>query len=242
MGAHAHGQMISEKANSLLKGRENKTLLEAGCGSASYFSFDDIVKSVGIDIDEDQLRKNTLLDEKILGDLETYRLPSAKFDVVVCWDVIEHLSRPQKALANLFNSLKPGGLIILGFPNLMSFKGIVTKATPFWFHEAFYRFMKYSARHFPTYLRMDIIPGRVVSFAERSGLSIEYYEMVEGGLTARVRKQFWLLNKSFQLTNLVWRVLSLSRSRSLFLDSCMLIMRKREVLVVENSAAQLRAN
>lgn len=240
MGAHSHGPLISDRANRLLKGRENKTLLEAGCGSASYFGFDDIVKSVGIDIDEDQLQKNTLLDEKILGDLETYPLPTAEYDVVVCWDVIEHLSRPQKALANLFNSVKPGGLVILGFPNLISFKGMATKVTPFWFHEAFYRFMKYSARHFPTYLRLDIIPSRVVSFAERNGLSIEYYEIIEGGLTARVRKRFWILNKFFQLTNLCWRILTLGRSKSLFLDSCMLIMRKREILVAENSSLQSR--
>lgn len=229
MGAGPFGQIISGKVNSELRGRKNKKLLEAGCGSASYFTFDDIVKSVGIDIDDDQIEKNSLMDEKIRGDLETYPLPKDEFDIVVCWDVIEHLSRPQLALCNLFNALRPGGLIILSFPNLLSFKGLVTKLSPFWFHKAFYRLMKYTSRNFPTYLRVAILPNRVLKLAEANGFSVIYRAMGEGGLTRRVRKRFWFLNIIFLSINAVWKLLTFGRYDSLFSDSCVLIMRKSEL-------------
>jgi len=55
------------------------------------------------------LRRNAHLDEKILGDIQTYRWPVPRFDAVVCGDVPEHLPRPTAALDNLFDAVKPGG-------------------------------------------------------------------------------------------------------------------------------------
>lgn len=44
---------------------------------------------------------------------------------------LERLPRPKDALLNLCRTVRPQGLLILGFPNLLSVKGIVTKITPF---------------------------------------------------------------------------------------------------------------
>ena len=43
-------------------------------------------------------------------------LPGA-YDVIFCTEVLEHLERPYVALANLMNSLRPGGAAVLTVPN-----------------------------------------------------------------------------------------------------------------------------
>ena len=220
---------ISERINALLNGKTNIKLLEAGCGSASYFKFVPTVQSVGIDILQEQLDRNSAIQEKIHGDLQTYPLPEQEFDVVVCWDVIEHLSNPRSALTNMFNATKAGGFVILGFPHLASFKGMVTKFTPFWFHRYFYRaIMKYKSTPFRTYLRFSILPKRILKLAQESGFSVAYYRLTEGTATKKVRKEFRLVAALFYVVNLGARVVTLGKCDSLYLDGCALILKKGE--------------
>jgi predicted TPR repeat methyltransferase len=42
----------------------------------------------------------------------------APFDLVVCADVLEHLSRPELVLDRIRGWLKPGGLLLASFPNV----------------------------------------------------------------------------------------------------------------------------
>ena len=218
---------ISEKVNSFLRERNSIKLLEAGCGFRSYFKFLAPVISTGIDISREQLDRNQVIQEKIQGDLQTYPLPGDTFDVVVCWDVIEHLPRPQEALQNLFQTTKPDGYLILGFPNLASFKGLVTKFTPLWFHEAFYRFLKYQSHPFKTYLRFAILPGRVIAFARRNGLEVLDHRMIEGGMTRRFRERFWVARAAFGAVNFLARIVTLGRLQSMYWDTCALVLRKQ---------------
>ena len=160
-------------------------MLEAGCGSASKIQFKAVVHAVGIDISAEELERNAV-QEEILGDIQDYSLPKEDFDVVVCWMVLEHLSRPQKAMSNLFRAVKPGGIVVLGFPNLASIKGVATKFTPFWFHTLFYRWMHYKSRHFPTYLRVEILPHRLIRFAQDNGFSLVYCNLAEGGVVKKL--------------------------------------------------------
>lgn len=220
-------EAIAQVANSLLSAKSGIRLLEAGCGSASHVRFNCPVHAVGVDISKEQLEKNTVVQEKILGDIQEYPLPRDGFDVAICWMVLEHLSRPKDALLNLFNAVKPQGLLILGFPNLLSIKGIVTKITPFWFHQFFYRVMKYSSRHFPTYLRLAILPSNVVNFAEANGFSVAFFELIEGSVTNKVRKRFWFINAAFLFLNSAVRVLTGGRLKSLLSDNCFMILQKR---------------
>jgi 2-polyprenyl-3-methyl-5-hydroxy-6-metoxy-1,4-benzoquinol methylase len=70
------------------------SVLEAGGGSASYMRYVSKLSNAHIttiDIDPDQIRNNQYANEKILGDLHSYRLPEGKFDLVVCYNVLEHL-------------------------------------------------------------------------------------------------------------------------------------------------------
>lgn len=52
--------------------RPSFRVLEAGSGSASWLTFGEGVRLVGIDISEEQLRRNTVVQEKIIGDSQQY--------------------------------------------------------------------------------------------------------------------------------------------------------------------------
>jgi ubiquinone/menaquinone biosynthesis C-methylase UbiE len=218
---------VSETVNSLLNGEDHIKLLEAGCGSATHIKFDANVYAVGVDISKEELEKNNIVHEKILGDIQNCALPKDGFDVVICWMVLEHLSKPEDALHNLFRAVKPQGLLILGFPNLLSIKGVVTKITPFWFHNVFYHYMKYTSRHFPTYLRTAIVPKRVIRLAADNGFSVEFCKLVEDPVARRIRNRFWFMDLAFCAVDSVTRLVSFGKLQSPFLDNCGLILKKR---------------
>jgi SAM-dependent methyltransferase len=220
---------VCKVTNSLLTGKDRVKVLEAGCGSSTHIKLNPEVYAVGIDISKEQLEKNIVVKEKILGDIQEYPLPLDEFDVVICWMVLEHLPNPQNAMMNMFRSVKPEGLVVLGFPNLLSIKGIVTKFTPFWFHELFYKVMKYKSQHFPTYLRKEIVPANVAKFAEENGFSVVLTKVVEGGVTKRVRNRFRAMDFAFIAVDRVTNVLSSGKLLSPLLDECAIVLQKRGV-------------
>lgn len=167
----------------ILYGKTSCRLLEAGCGSASHLSFKTNVYKVGIDISEKQLQRNTNLNERIRGDIQEYGFQPSSFNVIVCWDVLEHLSNPQKALERFARAIRDEGIIILKLPNVLSLKGLLTKFLPYPFHVLYYRYYfgnKYTGKDgsgpFKTYLRFSIAPDAIKKFAGSNGLRVIYFE------------------------------------------------------------------
>lgn len=163
---------------------EAHKVLEAGCGSFTYVTIAGNNHITGIDISQEQLDKNTKLDEKILGDLQTYDFPENSFDAIVCWDVMEHLPSPELALNKFRDSVKDGGLIILAMPNVYSLKGLITKFTPHWFHVLVYKYIfnkkdagQPGCAPFPTYLKLSIAPRSILKYAEQNNLDVRFMEM-----------------------------------------------------------------
>lgn len=102
--------------------------------------------------------KNTLVHEKILGDIQTF-YSDKKYDIVICWNVLEHVKNPEKALFSLINLTKLNGILIISAPNVYSLKGMITKFTPYWFHKWVYKYIFKSQRiPFQTYLRSSMSP------------------------------------------------------------------------------------
>jgi SAM-dependent methyltransferase len=169
-----------------LAGRRITRVLEAGCGSATYVPIPDRARLTGIDISAKQLARNAFLDASILGDIQTYPLPGHSYDIVICWDVLEHLPRPRQAMENLLRSVRPEGLLVLAVPNLLSAKGLLTKVTPHCFH-VWVRRVLFGERDagrdefgpFPTFLRRSITPRALRSFAVERGLLIDYFCIYE---------------------------------------------------------------
>ena len=168
---------LQDVTDRLLAGGEPIAVLEAGCGSATHVRLGDNARIVGIDISEDQLARNTYVSQKILGDIQTYDFDEGSFDIIMCWDVLEHLPDPEKALNSFARAVKPGGVILLALPNVYSLKGLITKFTPHRFHVWAYRnvFANPNAGRpgyapFPTFLRTSVSPAALKRFAAEAGL------------------------------------------------------------------------
>jgi SAM-dependent methyltransferase len=114
-------------------------VLDAGGGAASNAPLPKDARITVIDISVEQLERNTDAAEKLLGDLETFDFGDRQFDLVVMWDVLEHLGRPEMAIARLVGCLREGGIIIIVGPLPNTAKSLVTKYTPHAFHVFVYR-------------------------------------------------------------------------------------------------------
>jgi SAM-dependent methyltransferase len=64
--------------------------------------------------------------------LDHCNLEKESFDLVVLWHVLEHLERPGQTLAQVFEFLRAGGMLLLEVPNLSSFQSRL--AGKHWLH------------------------------------------------------------------------------------------------------------
>jgi SAM-dependent methyltransferase len=158
-------------------------IYEAGGGSTSFLPLSvlDRAHVTVVDIDQDQIRNNTYAQETILGDIQSYRFQPGAFDLVICYNVIEHLADVEAALLGFCQSLKQGGLILIGAPNPKSLSGVVTKYSPHWFHVWFYRHVRGDKKAglpgqapFPTFFHPLVSLPRLEAFAKAHGLQMIY--------------------------------------------------------------------
>lgn len=214
MGAHETAQ-LQALLDERLRGRAGLRVLEAGCGSTSHVRLPPGTTLVGIDISQQQLDRNPRLAERIRGDIQAYDLGTATFDAIICWDVLEHLPHPERALERFVRALRPDGLLVLALPHAFSFKGLVTKLTPHAFHVWFYRRIlgqplagTEDRAPFPTFMRASIAPRRIVRFAETHGLARELVLLYEGGVQTRVRGKSRVADLAFAALGRVSRAAS----------------------------------
>ena len=76
--------------------------LDVGCGRTTRLRFfrDRIARLVGADPDEAAGRENPFLDEFVVAGAEELPFQEASFDLVYANFVVEHLERPDRALAS----------------------------------------------------------------------------------------------------------------------------------------------
>jgi SAM-dependent methyltransferase len=163
-------------------------IYEAGGGSTSFLPLDVLRRAhvTVVDIDEDQIRNNDYAQETILGDVQSHRFDPGSFDLVICYNVIEHLPDVEAALLRFCESLKQGGLILIGAPNPKSLSGVVTKYSPHWFHVWFYRHVRGDRKAglpgqapFPTFFHPLVTLSRLEAFAAAHGLQMIYRKEYE---------------------------------------------------------------
>ena len=150
-----------------------------------------------VDIDEDQIRNNDYAQEAILGDIQTHRFAPDSFDLVICYNVIEHVPDVEAALLGFCESLKPDGLILIGAPNPRSLSGVVTKYSPHWFHVWFYRHVarrqerrpaRPRAVPDPSSIRWSRLPN-LEAFARQHGLQVIYRKQYESPRYPEMRRR-----------------------------------------------------
>ena len=163
-------------------------IYEAGGGSTSFLPLEVLRRAhvTVVDIDEDQIRNNDYAQETILGDVQSHRFEPGSFDLVICYNVIEHLPDVEAALLRFCESLKQGGLILIGAPNPKSLSGVVTEYSPHWFHVWFYRHVRGDEKAglpgqapFPTFFHPLVTLSRLETFAAAHGLQMIYRKEYE---------------------------------------------------------------
>jgi SAM-dependent methyltransferase len=109
--------------------KRSGSLLDLGCSSGSFLQFmkGDPWKLYGVEMSAECAR---IAQEKsgayvFAGDIIDAPFPPGSFDVVTCFDVLEHLYEPRRVLAKVSEWLKPGGIFYVLVPNIDSAEGRV---------------------------------------------------------------------------------------------------------------------
>jgi SAM-dependent methyltransferase len=211
-----HIQAINQILMQKAKKQPCLSVLEAGSGSTSHLNFGDNAYITAVDISRQQLDGNSLVNEKIVADLQTYDFPVAQYDVIVCWDVLEHLNNPAVVLRGFVKAMKVDGCLILAMTKVLSLEGQITKFTPHWFHI-------FTLRHlfgnkgagsdfgpFPTYLRFSTAPCSIRRFAQKNNLRNAYFAVYDRGRFDLLRKRHPIIYASVFFVSFVIEKLSLS--------------------------------
>lgn len=192
------------------------SVLDAGCGSGVHVGLSRTARIVGIDICKAQLDRNRYIGQKILGDIQVYDIGKDRFDLIMCWDVLEHLPEPEKALRSFVRAVKREGVILLALPNVYSLKGLITKFTPHWFHVWVYRRIfksknagKPGYSPFPTFLRPKISIGALQRFAAENNLLVEYFLPYEGSTIKNLESRSQILYGVYKLALVLLGLVSL---------------------------------
>jgi len=103
---------------------KGKAVLDIACGvgySGPLFIQNEALSYDGVDINEELINnaKLSYKSNKIiyhLGDICTFN-NDRKFDLITCFETIEHVEDYKGAIKNLYNNLKPGGKLLISSPN-----------------------------------------------------------------------------------------------------------------------------
>jgi SAM-dependent methyltransferase len=175
-------------------------VLEAGGGSDNWLPLPPDSQITTIDISPEQLAQNTYAREKLLGDLQTFDYGPRRFDLIICWDVLEHLERPADAIARFAAILAPGGCLVIKGPLKRTVKGLMTCWTPHALHVAFYRYVLRSptagqAGHppFQAFLAHGAAPEELGPLLEGHGVTVEAVRLFESAHVAAIARRSRLL-------------------------------------------------
>lgn len=120
---------------------QSSVVLDVGCGRGAYA--DDPVKIrrdlrivkgrvgqvIGIDLEEDAA-DNPFLDEFRLINADRWPAETASIDMCICDNVLEHVVNPAGFFDEVSRVLSPGGHLAIRTPNLISYFGLLSRATP----------------------------------------------------------------------------------------------------------------
>src|SRR5437660_1382299 len=185
-------------------GRRPISVYEAGGGSTSYVRLEDlnVARITLVDIEPRQVARNDIAHETIVGDLQTIELPAESFDLVICYNVIEHLPRLPDALERLLRVVKRGGLIVIGAPVPLSLNGLAARFTPHVVHVWICKHLlkwpdagKPGCAPFPVAYHRLVDPQALQAHVKTLGLEPVYFRAYFGSLIEEIGRKNPLLGR-----------------------------------------------
>jgi SAM-dependent methyltransferase len=129
---HAY-EKYAEQGTALLKSGP-KRVLDVGAGRQWHFPpalKHGEIALIGFDIDMEEMRQNTVLDERIAGDAcKGLGVPDGSVDLIMAQAVIEHLYDTASFLKNANRALRDDGRLIVTFASRYAPFAILNRALP----------------------------------------------------------------------------------------------------------------
>lgn len=203
-----------------LLGRRRLAVYEAGGGSSSFLPPSLLASAdvTVVDLDPEQLANNGYAHHRIHGDIQRYAPPRDSFDLIACYNVIEHLPDVEAALRRFFACVRAGGVVVIGAPNPASLSGVVTRCTPHWFHVWYYRHIVGKRRAglpgeppYPVYFHHLVWPERLKAFARRAGLEVVFERKYESPRFAEMRARRPALGAAVDVAAKLLNAIALNR-------------------------------
>ena len=107
-----------------------RSLLDVGCGSGA---FGRLLRTRRPDmelwaIEPDPVSARAAedgFDRVVQGEFPNAQIPNGKFDVVLCADVLEHMTAPENALLSCKEAMAPGGILVASIPNVRNWSAVL---------------------------------------------------------------------------------------------------------------------
>jgi len=115
-----NSQRNQKRLNLLMQHREGGKLLEIGCGKAGFLRLAENHFDVeGMDVSRYAIQsiKGHFGDRVRISNIEHHPLPANRYDIIVVFNILEHLRQPGEIVERLYHSLTGGGIIIGSVPN-----------------------------------------------------------------------------------------------------------------------------
>jgi 2-polyprenyl-3-methyl-5-hydroxy-6-metoxy-1,4-benzoquinol methylase len=102
---------------------DGKDVLDAGCGTgygARILAAAGAASVTGVDVSAEAVeatKETPGLDAVVQADLRDLPFDDDSFDLVVCWEVIEHIEEGARAIAEFRRVLRPDGILLVSSPN-----------------------------------------------------------------------------------------------------------------------------
>jgi SAM-dependent methyltransferase len=104
--------------------KQSGALLDLGCSSGSFLEFisSESWKLYGVEMSAEGARtaEERSKAQVFVGDILDAPFPRESFDVITCFDVLEHLYEPRRVMARVGEWLKLGGIFYVLVPNVNS--------------------------------------------------------------------------------------------------------------------------
>ena len=102
------------------------SLLDIGCSSGGFLGTlkGGAWKLYGIEMEQSTAERARAASgaEVFVGDIESAPFAKASFDVITCFDLLEHVYQPREFLRRVQGWMKPGGIVITQLPNIRSWE------------------------------------------------------------------------------------------------------------------------
>jgi SAM-dependent methyltransferase len=167
--------------------------------------------TVGLRVLQAERPQRADLDERRDADLEHLELEQGEYHVAVLHNVLEHVDQPLAVVSVMHRALATNGILVVVSPNVVSLKGLVTRATPKVIRRwALQHLLNVASPEPVRYVHsFSLRPQKLLAHARATGWTVEHLCIYEGWIQKSFRCRIGLLGPPWRLICALTRFLTL---------------------------------